>query len=109
MQETLTALFLSILASFLYDALKTFALHKPTIKDSHEYSKKYFRAVKTEFFVSFPTGIVCMALSTTISNSMSLFLKTLSFFMFLIAFMAFVCLSEMVNNLTHDDSDNDVV
>ena len=108
MNDTIIALLFSLLASFLYDSIKTFFLHKPTIKDSHEYSRKYLRDVKLEFFISFPTGILCLFLPTVMSDAPVTYLQALAFFMFFVSLMAFICLVEMVNNLTKDNSDNDV-
>ena len=107
MKDTIIAILLSLLASFLYDALKTVLKHKPTNNDSHEYTKKYFRDVKMEFLISFPLGIFFSFASTKCPKSMFIGAMTLSFFMFLISFMAFMCLVEIVNNLTNDYTDDD--
>lgn len=108
MKETIIAIALSLLASFIYDTIKTFFRHKPTIDDSREYSKKYLRDVKLEFFISFPLGILFAFLPIEVSDSTAFYIKVLSFFMFFVSLMAFVCLVEMINNLTDDDSTNNV-
>lgn len=107
MKETVSAIVLSLLASFIYDFIKTTLKHKPTLKDSHEYTQKYFHDVKLEFFVSFPLGILLILLSVWYPASKQL-LFTFAFFLFFISLMAFMCLVEIVNNLTNHHSDNDV-
>lgn len=105
MKDTIIAIIVGLITSFVYDSLKILLKRKPTNKDSHEYSKKYFRDVKLEFYVSFPLGILLAFVSTKCPEPMNLGAKALSFFMFFISLMAFTCLVEMVNNLTNYHSD----
>lgn len=108
MKETIIAILLSLLASFIYDTIKTFLKRKPTNTDSHEYTKKYFRDVKLEFYVSFPSGIFFSFISSYAPESMYVGMQTLAFFMFFVSLMAFTCLVEIVNNLSNNHSDDDV-
>ena len=107
MRETVTAIVLSLFASFIYDSIKTAIKRKPTSQDSHEYTQKYFHDVKLEFYISFPLGIL-FALSSVWHPEEKQLLFTLAFFMFFISLMAFMCLVEIVNNLTNQHSNDDV-
>ena len=108
MKETIIAILISLLASFLYDSIKTFIKRRPTNNDAHEYTKKYFRDVKLEFYISFPCGIIFAFISSFAPHSMNVCMQALSFFMFFVSFMAFTCLVEMVNNLTNNHSEDDI-
>lgn len=105
MKDTIIAIIISLVASFVYDSLKTLLKRKPTSADSHEYSRKYFRDVKLEFYVSFSLGVLLAFTSVQFPESMKICAQALSFFMFFISLMAFMCLVEMVNNLTNHHPD----
>lgn len=108
MSDTLIAIILSLISSFIYDALKTTLKRKPSCDDSHEYTLKYVRDIKMEFYISLPLGILFLFFSTRCPDSMQIGALTLSFFMFSISLMAFMCLTEVVNNLSNHNSNDDV-
>ncbi len=104
MKDTIIAIIVGLITSFVYDSLKTLLKRKPASNDSHEYTRKYFRDVKLEFYISFPAGVLLAFTSIKCPEPMNIGAQALSFFMFFISLMAFTCLAEMVNNLTNDHS-----
>lgn len=105
MKDTIFAIIISLIASFIYDVLKNFFSRKQ-YSDSHKFSPKYFNSVKREFFISFPLGIIFSIIPKTGNAFSDLAVQILSFFMFSISLMSFFCLIELVNDLS-DDNSND--
>lgn len=105
MYDILFAIISGLITSFIYDAIKKFLKHKPTKNDSQKYTEKYFRDIKFEFYISFPLGIFFALFSSKCTtDSTYIGSLTLSFFMFFISLMAFICLTEVVNNLSDNNS-----
>ena len=102
MHDILFAIISGLITSLIYDSAKKFFKQKPSKNDSHEYTKKYFRDVKLEFYISFPLGILLILASIWYPDAKQL-LFTFAFFLFFVSLMAFMCLTEIVNNLTNDD------
>lgn len=105
MKDTIVAIILSLVASFLYDLIKKALQQKPesTTSDS-KFSKNYFRKVKKEFYISFTIGIVLSLLPITGHSFIDIGIQVLSLFMFFISLMAFMCLVELIDYFTNNDS-----
>ena len=105
MLDTIFAIVLSLFTSFLYDWLKKILSSKSTSKV--KYSKEYVSSVKKEFYIGFFSGILLTVIPDTKFDIFNLFKDVLSYFMFFIALMGFMCSVEVINyfsdNNTHDD------
>ena len=107
MKDTIIAIIISIIASFLYYAIKNL-LHRRKEPSTHanKFSKKYFSSVKKEFYISLPIGIAFSTLPDTASEFINVGMRTTSFISFFISLMAFMCLVEMIEHFANDDTDN---
>lgn len=108
MKDTFIAIIISLIASFIYDAIKNF-LHrkKQPLTHINRYSKKYFSEVKNEFYISLPIGITLAILPDTPYGFINVAMRTTSFFCFFLTLMAFMCLVDMIEYFTNDSSDDD--
>lgn len=108
MKDTIIALTISLIASFVYDWLKN-AFRKNSDSNSvsgTKYSKKYISAVKKEFYIGFFAGIALSIIPETRFETINLAINIFSYFMFFIALIGFQCAIEIVNHFTDDNSDN---
>lgn len=106
MKDTIIAIIVSIIASFIYDSIKKFFHSTPESDSYKKYSKEYFKSVKKEFYISFPLGIVFSIFPRTSSEFINIGIRITSFFMFFISLMAFMCLVEMVNHFTDNNTED---
>lgn len=111
MFEIITTIVLSLLSSFCYDGIKAMILNqkenKNEIPSQKKYTKKYIRAVKREFYVSLPLGIVFLYFYNGNNSFLDTFRLVMSGLMFFFCIMAFACAIEIINNTSDNDSDND--
>ena len=108
MKDTIFAIMLSLIASFLYDLIKKTLHQKPKPTTSYsKFSKDYFRKVKKEFYISFAIGIVLSLLPNAGYSFIDIGIQVLSLFMFFISLMAFMCLVELIDYFTNNDSTDD--
>lgn len=111
MSEIIYTIVLSLLSSFCYDGIKTIILNqkenKKEIPSHRKYTKKYIRAVKKEFYVSLPLGIVFLYFYNGNNSFLDTFRLVMSGLMFFICIMSFACAIEIINNTSNNDSNND--
>lgn len=100
MPDSIISIGLSIIAAFLYDILKNAYLNKKNNFTSvrEKYSKAYVRSVKIEFYVGFFLGILFISIPNTKWDFLNILLSSLSYFLFFIALMGFMCLVDVVNH-----------
>lgn len=108
MTSSLISITLSIIAAFIYDAVKKAYTEQKSYSDTEtsEHSPKYILSVKREFYIGFFAGIAFTSIPNTQYSFLNLGFDILSYFSFFIALMGFMCLVDVVNHMS-DKASND--
>lgn len=109
MKDIIISIALGLFTSFCYDAIKAIIKERKAHKNnpSTPYSAKYIRAIKKEFYICFPLGILFLYFSNSPYDFIKIFNLIMSFLMFFFVFMAFMCSIDVINNFTDKNSNND--
>jgi len=112
MKDILVSIVLSIISSFCYDAIKTIISELKNRRKlekseySISYSAKYIKAIKKQFYICFPLGILFLIFTRTKYSFLNTFNGVMSFWMFVLSLFAFMCSIEAINHFTNKNSDN---
>ena len=109
MNNSIISIILSIIAAFIYDAIKKAYSNQKAILQTEisEYSPKYILSVKREFYIAFFLGIAFMSIPDTQNSFFDLGFNILAYFSFFIALMGFMCLVDVVKHMSDKASNND--
>lgn len=111
MKDTIIAIVISIIASFIYDKIKSIYSNYSKTKNSfskpQRCSPKYLKSVKKEFFVAFSFGILFSVIPQTKYEFVNIAIDISTFFSFFVTLMAFMCMEEIVNSFSDKNPDKD--
>ena len=85
MIDIIVAIIVSVFSCFCYDAIKTVVNERRNHKKSNSsiaYSVKYIKAIKKQFYICFPSGIIFIFFSNSQIEFIKIFNLVMSFFMF---------------------------
>lgn len=108
MIDAIVAIVISLMASFIYDSLKKSFENRSVVSSDiqQKFSKKYVATVKKQFYIGFVLGILFTIVPETDYQFVNLFFRIMSYFMFFIALMGFMCAVEIINHFSDKDTDD---
>jgi len=108
MREIIISLVLSLISSFCYDAIKSIFQERKQYKSNSSvpYSSQYIKAIKKEFYICFPLGILFLYMSRTSNNWLQVFNLIMAFWMFFFTLTAFICSIEVINHFANKNTKN---
>lgn len=109
-KEIIISIVLSLISSFCYDTIKNIIQERNRHKSDNSipYSPEYIKAIKKQFYISFPLGILFLYFSSTSNEFLKLFNLVMSFFSFFFALMAFMCSIDVINHFTNKHATDDI-
>lgn len=113
MIKSIISIILSIIAAFIYDAVKKAYINRKAFPQSEiiKYSPQYILSVKREFYIGFFLGIAFISIPDMQYSFFNVMLDVFAYFSFFIALMGFMCLVDVVNymsNKTTNDNTNNM-